>query len=257
MWPSFMEALTNDIGEAGSLEDFERKAQLMNYVTYRAIFEGFQAQLWTRNSGRLLWMTHPAWPSNHWQIYSSDYDTAAAYYGVKKACEPLHAQLDLPDYRLAVVNTTRDAPAAFSAHGTVLVALALTDAEGKLLSSNIYWESAAGGDQKRLVDMPAQPLAFSARSSANTGAGDHETIVTIHIANRGPTPALLARLTLVDESGKPVLPAYYSGNYLTLLPGDSTVVTARCPTQGPGCARVTLRGFNVPPASTPIIADGH
>ena len=52
-----------------------------------------------QNSGRLLWMTHPAWPSNTWQIYSSDYDTPAAYYAVKKACEPLHVQLDLPDYR--------------------------------------------------------------------------------------------------------------------------------------------------------------
>ena len=82
----------------------------MDYVSYRAIFEGFAAHLWTQNSGRLLWMTHPAWPSNTWQIYSSDYDTAAAYYAVKKACEPLHAQLNLPDYRLAVVNTTRDRP---------------------------------------------------------------------------------------------------------------------------------------------------
>ena len=54
-------------------------------------------------------MTHPAWPSNHWQIYSADYDTQASYYGVKKATETLHVQMNLPDYALAVVNTTRDA----------------------------------------------------------------------------------------------------------------------------------------------------
>jgi len=65
-------------------------------------------------------MSHPAWPSNTWQIYSSDYDTAAAYYAVKKACEPLHAQLDLPDYRLAVVNTTRIARAGLRLRTQVL-----------------------------------------------------------------------------------------------------------------------------------------
>jgi hypothetical protein len=89
---TFMAALAEQYGAAASLEDFERKAQLMDYVSYRAIFEGFGASV-DRNSGRLLWMTHPSWPSNTWQIYSSDYDTAAAYYAVKKACEPLHAQL--------------------------------------------------------------------------------------------------------------------------------------------------------------------
>ena len=80
-----METLATRYGEGTSLEDFERKAQMMNYDTYRAVFEGLQAHLWTKNSGRLLWMTHPAWPSNHWQIYTLDYDTHAAYYGVKKA----------------------------------------------------------------------------------------------------------------------------------------------------------------------------
>ena len=292
---SFIQALTRDLGAPTGLEDFERKAQLMNYVSYRAIFEGFQAGLWTRNSGRLLWMTHPSWPSNAWQIYTSDYDTAAAYYAVAKACEPLHAQLNLPDYRVAVVNTTRAAqpglrlhsrvlaldgrvlseriervdapanavatldplplPAALAAQGTVLVALTLTDAGGQLLSSNIYWESGSGDNQKRLAKLPAQPLSMSARAS--TGAGAIESAVTIRIANRGPTPALLARLTLVDKSGKAVLPGYYSDNYLTLLPGDSTVVTAHCPAPANRCSRITLRGWNVPAASVPITASDH
>jgi hypothetical protein len=68
----FMAAMAKELGAPASLEDFERKAQLMDYVSYRAIFEGFNAGLWTVNSGRLLWMTQPAWPSNIWQIYTSD-----------------------------------------------------------------------------------------------------------------------------------------------------------------------------------------
>ena len=45
---SFMRTLQTSFGAATDLADFERKAQLMNYVSYRAIFEGFQAHLWTR-----------------------------------------------------------------------------------------------------------------------------------------------------------------------------------------------------------------
>ncbi|MFX8712042.1 hypothetical protein ABTM46_19040, partial [Acinetobacter baumannii] len=71
--------------------------------------------LWTRNSGRLLWMTHPAWTSNAWQIYSSDYDTHAAFYGVAQAAEPIHVQVNLPGNEVVVVNTTRDAAPGLAA----------------------------------------------------------------------------------------------------------------------------------------------
>jgi hypothetical protein len=291
---SFMQALARGLGPATSLDDFERKAQLMNYDSYRAIFEGFQAGLWTHNSGRLLWMTHPSWPSNAWQIYTSDYDAPAAYYAVARACEPLHAQLNLPDFRLAVVNTTltsmhglrlrsrvfsldghllseRSAPfdapanqvttgdalplqAALASHGTVLVALTLSDGDGHVLSRNDYRESGTESDQRQLAELPAQALAVAAQSIARDATD--ESTVRIRIMNHGPTPALLARLTLLDEQGQRVLPAYYSDNYLTLLPGESLAVTAHCPVAGPHCARIALRGWNVPAATFPITA-GH
>ena len=53
-------------------------------------------------------MTQPAWPSNTWQILNADYDTQSSFYAVKKACEPLHVQLDLSNYNVAIVNTTND-----------------------------------------------------------------------------------------------------------------------------------------------------
>ncbi|HKG13516.1 MAG TPA: glycoside hydrolase family 2 TIM barrel-domain containing protein, partial [Pyrinomonadaceae bacterium] len=84
----FMNALTEELGEPSSLEDFERKAQLLTYASHRAMFEGFNAHLWEPNAGRLMWMSHPAWPSMEWQMYSSDYSTHGAFFGVKKACEP-------------------------------------------------------------------------------------------------------------------------------------------------------------------------
>ncbi|RYY05236.1 MAG: glycoside hydrolase family 2, partial [Alphaproteobacteria bacterium] len=101
---TYMDALARRFGPGTSLEDFERKAQMMQYESYRAIFEGMNAGLWTQNSGRMLWMTQPAWPSSAWQIFSSDYDTHSSFYGVKKASEPVHVQMNLPDHKVVLVN---------------------------------------------------------------------------------------------------------------------------------------------------------
>ncbi len=285
---SFMHAMQEGLGAAKSFEDFERKAQLMNYVSYRAIFEGFQAHLWTRNSGRLLWMTHPSWPSNTWQIYTADYDTPAAYYAVAKACEPVHAQLDLPDFRPAIVNISRQARSSLRLHirvasleghlllekidainapandvvtldaldlrqplqaeGLVLVELTLTDSTGNVVSNNIYWESRTNADLTRLGNLPNQTLVLSA-TSHRSAAG---SFVAVKMTNRGVTPALLAKLTLLDSAGNRVLPAYYDDNYVSLLPGESRTIQATCPAGSSPCTRVALRGWNVAPASVEI-----
>jgi len=47
-----MQELEAQFGAATDLEDFERKAQMLNYVEHRAIFEGFNSHLWAPNSGR-------------------------------------------------------------------------------------------------------------------------------------------------------------------------------------------------------------
>ena len=104
--PVFMAALATQLGEATSLDDFGRKAQVLNYVGHRAMFEGLNAHLWKPATGRLMWMSHPAWPSTEWQLYTSDTDAHAAYFGAKKACEPVHVQLNLHDRKVVVSNTT-------------------------------------------------------------------------------------------------------------------------------------------------------
>jgi hypothetical protein len=210
---SFMASLERQFGAPADLADFERKAQMMNYVTYRAVFEGFQAHLWTRNSGRLLWMTHPSWPSNTWQIYSSDYDTHASYYGVKSACEPVHAQMNLPDYSLAVVNTTRQE------RRNLALASRIFSLDGRLLAH-----------RSDKVNAPA---------NATT---------TLSSLNRAPTDlaALLSRYELVlvvltlDEPGEPRVSEniYWQGRdelsqqKLNSLPHQSLTVTAHAARQG-------------------------
>jgi hypothetical protein len=280
---TFMAALAEQYGAGTNLEDFERKAQLMDYVSYRAIFEGFQAHLWTQNSGRLLWMTHPSWPSNTWQIYSSDYDTAAAYYAVKKACEPVHAQLNLPDFSLAVANISRtaqthlklrtrvvsldnrallervdsldvaansvatlgklDLGAALAHEALVLVKLTLTDSRGATLSDNVYWQGRDAASQRRLTELRPQPIAVSARAR-RAGA---DTRVDVVLTNRGRTAALGAKITMLDSEGARVLPVYYDDNYVALLPGESRRLQVLCPAASARCAKLALRGWNAQP----------
>lgn len=279
---SFIDAMTAKLGAPTSLEDFERKAQLMNYETHRAIFEGMNQELWTKSSGRLLWMTQPAWPSTMWQILSHDYDTHASFYGTQKGSEIVHVQMSLADHRLAVVNNGLapikganlrarvvgldgkplaertmkiDADANATAlgealdlsgplaSGAVVVRLDLTAADGTPLSSNLYWVARDAEGGRKLSAMAAQPVTVTALS-AKAGA---ETVVTVSLANVGSAPALNGKLTLVDAQGARILPAYYADNYVSLLPGETRTVEVRYPGAVTG-AKVELRGWNLAPA---------
>ena len=286
---TFMNALTTMFGPPTSFADFERKAQMMNLETHKAMYEGFLGHLWTKNSGRLLWMTHPAWPSNTWQIYSWDYDTHAAYYGAKKAAEPLHVQLNLPGNEIIVLNTTRatrpdlhvrtrvvgldntelftredrvDAVAnaatplaaipldrLFAAHPMLLVKLEMVDRAGVVVAENFYWRGRNEAAYRALNDLKSVTLGTSATTKADGG----EQVVTVRMTNSSAVPALNAKLTLVDAAGKRVLPAFYSDNYVALLPGEERTIEVRYPaSHAPRATSLTLRGWNVAAGEVPV-----
>ena len=98
------ERITTRYGAPRDLDDVCRKAQMLNYETHRAIVEGFNSRLWNDCSGLVMWMSHPSWPSMIWQFYTWDYDPNASLFGVKKASEPVHIQMNLPDCKIAVIN---------------------------------------------------------------------------------------------------------------------------------------------------------
>ena len=86
-YPRFM---ATRYGEIRNFADFARKAQLMNYETHRAIYEGRIGRMFEPMEGALLWMSIPAQPSLIWQSFTYDLDTHATYFGIKKGCEPRH-----------------------------------------------------------------------------------------------------------------------------------------------------------------------
>ncbi|KQN39294.1 glycosyl hydrolase [Sphingomonas sp. Leaf407] len=281
---SFMDAMATRFGPATDLADFERKAQMLNYESHRAIFEGMNAGLWKTNSARMLWMSHPAWPSTDFQIYSSDYDTHGSFYGTRKGAEPVHVQMNLPDRRVVMVNTTRtpltgvlvrarivgldnrewsvkerriDVPAngivdAFlldpAAAGTapVLVRLEAERTDGTRLSDNFYWDAASPAALRALVAMPAGMVT----ARATPGMAGDERSITIDLANTGRVAVLQTKLTLFDTAGQQILPAYFTDNYVSLLPGETRQVSVRY-SAARGPARVRLRGWNLAPADVP------
>ena len=279
----FMLKLEQEFGAATSLEDFERKAQMLSYVEHRAIFEGFNQHLWTPNSGRMLWMTQPAWPSNMWQIFNSDYDTPGSFYGVKKACESMHVQIDLSDFTVAAVNTSNvdggavsvkatvyslanqlllsqekrlmlaankkavafplDMAPLFAAHGVVLVKLEMRDANGALSSENTYWLAGDDSQYRKLNELARVKLSGSATSHTE----GQEVVVELKLTNTGTSAALATKAVLLDaKSGTRILPAYFSDNYVTLLPMETRLITVRYPSAlAAGQPRIDLRGWNV------------
>jgi Exo-beta-D-glucosaminidase Ig-fold domain/Concanavalin A-like lectin/glucanases superfamily/Glycosyl hydrolases family 2/Glycosyl hydrolases family 2, sugar binding domain/Glycosyl hydrolases family 2, TIM barrel domain len=285
-----MAEMEAEFGAPTSLADFERKVQMLDYVSHRAIFEGMNAHLWAPNSGRMLWMTQPAWPSNVWQILNSDYDTQSSFYAVKKACEPVHVQLDLSNYNVDVVNTSRDSLNGITAsanvyglenklllhkdgtvtlaadsesnaftldlaplvtNGVVLIKLELKDSSGKLLSDNLYWIGGNNRSYRALTRLPQANVAATATYS-HTG---QNSVVRVTLKNNGTTAALQDKLTLVDATtGERILPAYYSDNYVSLLPGEAKDVTIEFPASAGNNPAITLRGWNI--AAGKISAEG-
>ena len=284
----FMAQIQSEFGAPTSLEDFERKAQMLNYVQHRAIFEGMNAHLWAPNSGRLLWMTQPAWPSTMWQIFSSDYDTQASFYGTKKACEPVHVQLDLSNNNVDVVNTTNAAQpgltvtanvysldnklllhreekkdlaadavanafqlelAPYTKTGMVIIKLELRNASGQLVSDNLYWFGGTNSQYRQLNRLAAATVTANASSTKS----EQTVHVRVQLKNTGNDVALANKLTLLNANGARILPAYYSDNYVSLLPGESKEIDIEYPASAAtGAAQVAIRGWNLMPQKVAV-----
>ena len=177
----FEDAMNAIYGPPRDFADYERKAQAMAYDSERAMFEAYSRNKYT-STGVIQWMLNNAWPSLIWHLWDYYLQPAGGYYGVKKACEPLHIMYSYDDRSVAVVNSTYQpglnlsvtaklfdsnlherfsvtvpvdvAPDAVTKAGAFpehafdqsspvyFVDLVLKDQFGKVLSTNFYWLSA-------------------------------------------------------------------------------------------------------------------
>lgn len=229
-------------------EMFCRLAQWQNYDGYRAMFESANVQ----RQGLIIWMSHSCWPSMVWQTYDYFFEPTAAFFGIKKACEPIHIQYNEARNTVQLINLMQPS-------SDVSVTASIYDLKG-----NCQWmkktdltipsdftmdcfEVEAGN-----IDGNTHILRLEAVSGGNCapistndyilwGSGTHadlwqipETSVDIENANptgneltlknTGTAPALMIRLNLCAEDGEQILPVEYSDNYFHLLPGEQKQV---------------------------------
>jgi beta-mannosidase len=279
----FPTSLAVRYGHIRNLADFVQKGQLATYEAFRAMYEGRNSKMFETTTGIITWMSHPAQPSFVWQLYHYDLEPNAALYAVKKAAETVHIQLNEENRGIEVVNNRPDALTALTVtaqiyrfDGTLdatktyavaqvpgsstvkaaqiqvsaritplyFVKLNLTDATGNLLSTNFYRQHVAQDQFGGLMNLPRVTLD----ADATTRTDGDNTLVTVTLHNNTANVALLSHLQLHQKkSGRRVLPVFYSDNYISLIPGESSTVSIEAATkdlQGDQ-ALVEVDGFNV------------
>ena len=100
----FTEALDQRYGPSRSVEEFAFKAQVQAYEAHRAMMEAYGRNKYI-STGIIQWMLNNAWPSMIWHMYDWYLRPGGSYFGVKKACEPLHVQYSYDDRSIVVVNS--------------------------------------------------------------------------------------------------------------------------------------------------------
>ena len=134
--------------------------------------------------------------------------------------------------------------------------LLLHDASGAEVARNFYWLSTEPdvldyennlwfvtptkefADFTALDDLPAVELEVSA-------SGDGAE-VTVQLSNPTDALAFFVGLRVVDAEGSSILPVLWDDNYVSILPGESRVLTARFPAEDDvSGAALAVQGWNV------------
>jgi beta-galactosidase/beta-glucuronidase len=251
---AFRERIDKSYGGADNAADWVRLAQYVNYEGYRAMYE---AQSKNR-MGLLIWMSHPTWPSFVWQTYDYYLEPTAAYFGAKKACEPLHIQWNPVTDNVEVVNYSGGDQRGLTARVQLLnmdgavkwdssvsvdssedsvvspihieypdaltpvhfIRLKLTRG-GETVSGNFYWRGLEEYNYRALRDLPKVKLE-AVTHAERQGA---RWLLTTTLHNPAKTPALMVKLKAVRaNSGDRILPAIYSDNYIALMPGEQRTI---------------------------------
>ncbi|WP_327387739.1 glycoside hydrolase family 2 protein [Streptomyces sp. NBC_01207] len=176
----FNEALTRRYGAPRSLRDYVAKAQLGQYENVRAQFEAYARNATDPtdpSTGLVYWMFNSGWTSLHWQLVDRYLDRGGAYYGAKKANEPLHVQYSYDDRTVAVINRRPAAVSRLSARVTLF-----------------------GTDGTSLYDRTVRGLRVGGGGARTTAL----TVPAVRAAADGPDATYLARLTLTDAAGREV-----------------------------------------------------
>ncbi|MEU9254425.1 exo-beta-D-glucosaminidase [Streptomyces sp. NPDC048270] len=170
-------ALAGRYGPVTGLEDYVRKAQLAQYENVRAQFEAYARN--TKDASRpstgvIYWMFNSGWTSLQWQLVDRYLDQGGAYFGAKKANEPLHVQYGYDNRAVTVVNHRSAAVDGLTARVTLF-----------------------GTDGTQRYDRTVTGVSVA-------GGGASSTALTVPASVPGLAGTYLARLLLTDSGGREV-----------------------------------------------------
>ena len=275
---AYTERIAHRYGPPSGIDDYCRKAQMVNLESAKAMLECLQSR---QGGGQLVWMTQSAWPALICQLYDYYFEQTGAYFGTKTACEALHILWDQYSNVVKVANNTIADRAGLRADAGIydlnghevwhnatnlnvpatsardcfsltvpenldrvyFVKLKLSDG-ASVLSENFYWNPVQGGDCTGLSALPELTLPVSAHIVAE---GDTHK-VTAKVSNLTSSIALAVRLKVVrNPSNERVLPAMYEDNYFSLLPGKSKTIAIRFLTSALAgeTPKLVVEGWNI------------
>lgn len=276
-------------GNPENIKDFCFKAQIVNYEQYRALLEGFNANMWNWYTGVLIWKNQNPWSALRGMLYDFFLDQTGGFYGVKHGSEPIHIQLNLDDSTVCIVNHTfsqlenmvaiaeiydlhgkeiyreqkqvsinpSSVSELFTIHASdvsndvFFVRLILTNQENDLISENFYWLKQPGKDYTILKDLKRVNLNGNAKILKK---GKNNQVV-LELENLDEEIAFFIRLKIIyPEKGELVLPVFYEENYFTILPGKSRKVTIELPLKlnWEKKPEIELEGWNISGMKIPI-----
>jgi exo-1,4-beta-D-glucosaminidase len=148
-----------------------------------------------------------------------------------------------------------------SAERILLIDLSLTDSAGHLVSHNFYWvpttltsfdwdattythtPAARNEDLAALAHLP--PAQVHATSEIVRTAQGRE--VRLHLGNASQQLAFQITAAARTSSGGLIAPVFWSDNWIELMPGESTTLTAQLPDDAPDTPAIHVDGWNIAP----------
>jgi mannosylglycoprotein endo-beta-mannosidase len=279
----------NKYGKAKNVEDFTRKAQLVNYDQYRGLAEGFTSHMWDWYTGFIIWKTQNPWTAMRGQMYDYYLDPNACLYGLHIGSELLHVMYNPVTGMVVLANNTfkpkRNMMLVVKAYDmdgkeTLItqvfvdivasstkkilsvkeglnkllakqggfLSLQLLNSDKSVITENLYWQPDSKGEFSGLQNMKVDEITTTARV-IKPG--------TIEVTLNNKEQEMLSffnRISLIDQDTKQrVLPAFYSNNYISILPGDEKKIIVEYPGAGVKNLAIEINGWNTSSKASQVI----
>ncbi|QES88214.1 glycoside hydrolase family 2 protein [Rhizosphaericola mali] len=267
-------------GKPKDLEDFARKAQLVNYDQYRSLIEGFIGHQWDWYSGIMIWKTQNPWTALRGQMYDYYLDPNACLYGLRTGGQVLHGMWNPADSSIYIANNS------FKKADNIMLSVKVYDMNGKdSVLTNVFSEAIPQNskkimyishalkelgkkdglflvvelknDKKALLDqniywLPNKEGDYTGLNKMPTSKVDvaykkvKDGKITVTFSNpKDATVSFFNRVSVVDkQTGDRVLPTFYSDNYVSILPGEQKTIEIEYPFQSGKNYSLEVDGWN-------------